>query len=283
MPSRSRGTSISHRPDLGEHRLGPGAVAGVAAAAAGTVVLVVAEVFGDLRLQRGLQDVFLGLNLNPQEAVVRAIEARAASSNVLFHPLKPTGPCEGSSGDDDAMFTTRPNPVARCKVLYPVAVSASDGGYLASSMWWRVDGFRRYLQPRPQTAAGGESGTGLLVMTVATSASGAVCGTIRTSSELAVDGGPLHTFLGVPYAEPTAGRRFLPPIPVQPWAEVRDCARPGPMAPEGANRSVVVGCVGWGSCPDLNIWTPGIDGRPPSDGMDPRRRISGRLQQWRTA
>ena len=45
------------RPDLGEHRLGPGAVARVAAATAGRVVLVIAQVLGHLRVQRGLQHV----------------------------------------------------------------------------------------------------------------------------------------------------------------------------------------------------------------------------------
>ena len=43
------------RADLGQHRLRPGAVAGVAAVAAGRVVLVIAQVLGDLRLQGGLQ------------------------------------------------------------------------------------------------------------------------------------------------------------------------------------------------------------------------------------
>ena len=43
------------RADLGQHRLGAGAVAGVAAVLPGRVVLVIAEVVGDLALQRGLQ------------------------------------------------------------------------------------------------------------------------------------------------------------------------------------------------------------------------------------
>jgi hypothetical protein len=40
---------------VGQHRLGPVAVAGVAAITAGHVMLVVAEVVGELALQRGLQ------------------------------------------------------------------------------------------------------------------------------------------------------------------------------------------------------------------------------------
>ena len=43
------------RPDLGQHGLGPGAVARVLAVAADRVVLVIAQVLGDLLLQRGLQ------------------------------------------------------------------------------------------------------------------------------------------------------------------------------------------------------------------------------------
>ena len=44
-----------HRPDLGEHRLRPSAVAAVAAISTGGVVLFVAQVLGELRLERGLQ------------------------------------------------------------------------------------------------------------------------------------------------------------------------------------------------------------------------------------
>ena len=42
------------RADLGQHRLRPNAVAGVAAVAPGRIVLVIAQVAADLLLQRGL-------------------------------------------------------------------------------------------------------------------------------------------------------------------------------------------------------------------------------------
>ncbi|BCL25110.1 hypothetical protein GCM10017668_69530 [Streptomyces tuirus] len=44
------------RPDVGQHGLGPAPVAGVAAAPAGRIVLLIAEVIGDLAFQRRLQD-----------------------------------------------------------------------------------------------------------------------------------------------------------------------------------------------------------------------------------
>src|SRR5689334_14071216 len=43
------------RPDIGEHRLGPTAVAGVPAILPGRVVLLIAEVVGNLPVQRGLE------------------------------------------------------------------------------------------------------------------------------------------------------------------------------------------------------------------------------------
>ena len=45
------------RPDLGKHRLRSAAVAGIAAAAPGRVMLVIAQVLGHLGIQRGLQHV----------------------------------------------------------------------------------------------------------------------------------------------------------------------------------------------------------------------------------
>jgi hypothetical protein len=54
------GHGYLHRADLGQHRLGTGAVAGVAAVLPGRIVPVIAEVFGDcdFSLQRGLQQPF---------------------------------------------------------------------------------------------------------------------------------------------------------------------------------------------------------------------------------
>ncbi len=55
VPARSRGTASAHRPDPGLHRLGDGAVAGVPRVMPGRVVLAVAQVRGQLGLQRPLQ------------------------------------------------------------------------------------------------------------------------------------------------------------------------------------------------------------------------------------
>ena len=53
-------------------------------------------------------------------------------------------------------------------------------------------------------------------------------GTVRGTA-LQIDGRVMHTFLGVPYAE---SPHFQPPVPVAPWAGVRDCTAPGAMAPQ---------------------------------------------------
>ena len=53
----SRGTSMIDRAGLGQHGLGPDAVAGVAAATPDRFMLVVPEMFGHLGVQRRLQHV----------------------------------------------------------------------------------------------------------------------------------------------------------------------------------------------------------------------------------
>jgi len=49
------GDDTAFRPDLGQHCLCPGAVAGVPAVVAGRVVAVVAQVLGHLGIERGLE------------------------------------------------------------------------------------------------------------------------------------------------------------------------------------------------------------------------------------
>ena len=90
VPSRSRGHVDLDRPDLGQHRLGPVPVAGVAAVPPGRVVLVVAEVVGDLALQRGLQHPLGQLRQQPalagQLQPARAGPARPAGRSTARPP-----------------------------------------------------------------------------------------------------------------------------------------------------------------------------------------------------
>ena len=84
--------------------------------------------------------------------------------------------------------------------------------------------------------------------------------------------GMVRHYLGIPYAAPPVGDlRFMPPVPVAPWAGERDATRPGPCAPHRIKPFPgldVVPLVGDGGTRGddyltLNVWAPvGAIARP---------------------
>jgi para-nitrobenzyl esterase len=101
-----------------------------------------------------------------------------------------------------------------------------------------------------------------MAVTIVETSSGKIAGTMERR---------VFTFKGVPYGASTGGkRRFLPPIPVEPWAKTRYCTDYGPISPQ---TGALVDCIQAASdeqtmglrrhlpqsedCLVLNMWTPG--------------------------
>jgi para-nitrobenzyl esterase len=72
-----------------------------------------------------------------------------------------------------------------------------------------------------------------------------------------VDNG-ITVFKGIRYGADTSNRRFMPPVPTEPWTEVREALAYGPSAPQ-SSRSTEKASE---DCLFLNVWTPALrDGR----------------------
>ncbi len=70
-----------HRPELGEHRLRALAIAGVLPVAAGPVVLVIADVLGNLHLERGVVTLLVRPVSSPPDPISSTPSAHACSTS----------------------------------------------------------------------------------------------------------------------------------------------------------------------------------------------------------
>jgi len=75
----------------------------------------------------------------------------------------------------------------------------------------------------------------------------------------------LYIFRGIPYASPPVGdRRWMPPTPPLPWADIKPAKKFTPIAPQPVNQmGTMIGLAAPETqsedCLYLNVWSPGLD------------------------
>ena len=94
----------------------------------------------------------------------------------------------------------------------------------------------------------------------------------------------VFVFRGIPYAAPPVGEgRWRAPGRVARWSGVRSAAQLGKNCIQDQVYSDIDPFAAGISedCLYLNIWTQStvVDGQPAGDGVDPRRRIHGRVRR----
>ncbi|WP_029012643.1 carboxylesterase/lipase family protein [Niveispirillum irakense] len=99
----------------------------------------------------------------------------------------------------------------------------------------------------------GAVGAGLLLPRAAFAASRPVAATAHGKVRGLTDTNGIHHFKGIRYGADTAPRRFMPPLPPQPWKGIAEAVTYGAASPQSSRETPVSE-----DCLFLNVWTPGL-------------------------